>query len=118
MVPVGMHSANCWVWTSEDNMVNTVHIITKRASSSGGEPVEPDGMLLRVPVRKLTVWVVSFYVGSGDWGSGLYGIDEPLPAIVMVSRGISRAKLVLLVHVYLKCVGQVVEVVGWESVGA
>eukprot|EP00983_Pelagomonas_calceolata_P091661 1157574-Pelagomonas_calceolata.AAC.1 len=51
-------------------------------------------------VSKLTGWLVSFYVGSGDWGSGMYGIVEPLPAIVMVAGGISRAKLVLFVRVY------------------
>eukprot|EP00983_Pelagomonas_calceolata_P051853 1142598-Pelagomonas_calceolata.AAC.3 len=50
-------------------------------------------------VSKLTGWVVGFYVGSGDWGSGFYGIIEPLPAIVMVAGGISRAELVFFVHV-------------------
>eukprot|EP00983_Pelagomonas_calceolata_P012556 402587-Pelagomonas_calceolata.AAC.1 len=44
-------------------------------------------------VSKLTGWVVSFYTGSGKWGSRLYGMVEPLPAIVMVARDISRAKL-------------------------
>eukprot|EP00983_Pelagomonas_calceolata_P031739 995688-Pelagomonas_calceolata.AAC.1 len=47
MVPVGMHPAHCWVWTT-DNTVNTVHIITKRASCLGGKPVGPDCMLLCV----------------------------------------------------------------------
>eukprot|EP00983_Pelagomonas_calceolata_P002776 92107-Pelagomonas_calceolata.AAC.1 len=100
-------------------MINAVHIITQRASSIGGRPTEPDGMLLCVDcpsavfyyvyllfksnlrsrpegvadfiVSKLTGWVVSFYIGSGDWGSRLYGMVEPLPAIVTVARDISRA---------------------------
>eukprot|EP00983_Pelagomonas_calceolata_P118488 1160513-Pelagomonas_calceolata.AAC.11 len=68
-------------------------------------------------VCKLTGWVVGFYVGSGDWGSGLYGIVA-LPAIVMVAGSISRAKLKLFVHVYFKFVVQVGEGVDWESKGA
>eukprot|EP00983_Pelagomonas_calceolata_P029938 936894-Pelagomonas_calceolata.AAC.1 len=41
-------------------------------------------------------WVVSFRIGSGVWGSGLYVIVKPLPAITVVARGISRAKLVCI----------------------
>eukprot|EP00983_Pelagomonas_calceolata_P129533 1161615-Pelagomonas_calceolata.AAC.4 len=100
--------------TTKDNVVNAVHIITQRASSIGGRPIESNGTLLCVDcpcadlllksnlknrpegvadflVSKLTGWVVSFYIGSGDWGSGLYGMVEPLPAIVIEARDISRA---------------------------
>eukprot|EP00983_Pelagomonas_calceolata_P009006 292742-Pelagomonas_calceolata.AAC.1 len=66
-------------------------------------------------ISLLTGWVVSFYIGSSDCGSGLYGMVEPPPASVMIARDISRDKLVLFVHVQFKFVGQVV---GWESVGA
>eukprot|EP00983_Pelagomonas_calceolata_P101091 1158653-Pelagomonas_calceolata.AAC.6 len=67
-------------------------------------------------VSQLTVWAVSFNVGSGDWASGLYGIVEPCPAIVMVTRDISRAKFVLFMHVYFKFVAQVGEIL--DCVGA
>eukprot|EP00983_Pelagomonas_calceolata_P057500 1145094-Pelagomonas_calceolata.AAC.1 len=36
--------------------------------------------------RKLTSRVVDFYIGSVDWGSGLYGIVEHLPAVVMIDE--------------------------------
>eukprot|EP00983_Pelagomonas_calceolata_P135350 1162146-Pelagomonas_calceolata.AAC.7 len=49
-------------------------------------------------------WVVGFYVNSGDWESGLYGIIEPLSAIVLVAGGIGRAKIV----------GEVVDWKAWE----
>eukprot|EP00983_Pelagomonas_calceolata_P046919 1140393-Pelagomonas_calceolata.AAC.1 len=61
-------------------MVDTVYVVTKRTSIRGGRLVgssdlrrgpEGDADLL---VRKLTGWVVGFYVGSGDWGSGVHGI--------------------------------------------
>eukprot|EP00983_Pelagomonas_calceolata_P096810 1158172-Pelagomonas_calceolata.AAC.7 len=60
----------------------------------------------------LCVWVVSFNVGGGDWGSGLYGIVEPLPAIVLVAGGISKAKHALFVHVYFKIVAQPIYLCG------
>eukprot|EP00983_Pelagomonas_calceolata_P026416 829583-Pelagomonas_calceolata.AAC.1 len=47
---------------------------------------------------QLKVWVVSSNVGGCDWGIGLYGIVEYLPAVVVVASGISKAKLVLFVH--------------------
>eukprot|EP00983_Pelagomonas_calceolata_P019415 610272-Pelagomonas_calceolata.AAC.1 len=118
MVSVGVHTAHSWIWTCEDDVINAVHIISQRASSIGGGPVESNGMLLCVDcpcavfdymyllfegnfrsrpegvadflVSKLIGWVVSFYTGSGGRGSGLYGMVEPLPAIVMVARDISR----------------------------
>eukprot|EP00983_Pelagomonas_calceolata_P009928 321782-Pelagomonas_calceolata.AAC.1 len=92
MVSVGVHTTHSWIWTSEDNLINAVHIITQRASSICGRPIESDGMLLCVNcpcasnlrsrpegvagllVSKLTGWVVSFYISSGDWGIGLYGM--------------------------------------------
>eukprot|EP00983_Pelagomonas_calceolata_P118019 1160464-Pelagomonas_calceolata.AAC.13 len=61
-------------------------------------------------MMRLRGWVVSFRIGIGVWGSGLYGIVKPLPAIVIVARGISVAKFVHLVHVYFKLVCQVGEV--------
>eukprot|EP00983_Pelagomonas_calceolata_P025783 807825-Pelagomonas_calceolata.AAC.1 len=111
MVSVGVHTTHSWIWTSEDDMTNAVHIITgaQRASSMGGRHIESSGMLLCVDcpcavfdyiyllfkrnlrsrpegvadslVSNLTGWVVNFYTGSGDWESGLYGMVEPLPAI-------------------------------------
>eukprot|EP00983_Pelagomonas_calceolata_P130960 1161730-Pelagomonas_calceolata.AAC.3 len=97
-------------------MFNTVYVVTKRTSMRGGRPVES---VLHAFACRLSLcgWVTSFYIGSGDWGSGLYGMIEPLPAIEMVARDISRSKLVLFVHVQFKFFCRVVEVVGWESVG-
>eukprot|EP00983_Pelagomonas_calceolata_P035032 1095600-Pelagomonas_calceolata.AAC.1 len=93
MVSLGMHTTHSWIRTSEDNMINAVHIITQWASSIGGRLIESNGMLLSRPegvthflVSKLTGWNMSFYIGSVDWGSGLYGMVEPLPAILMVAR--------------------------------
>eukprot|EP00983_Pelagomonas_calceolata_P014412 458882-Pelagomonas_calceolata.AAC.1 len=91
-----------------------LYVVTEWRPIRGGRPVESNGMLLCVScpcavfdymyllsksnlrsrpeggadflVSKLTGWVVSFYIGSGDRGSGLYGMVEPLPAIVMVAR--------------------------------
>eukprot|EP00983_Pelagomonas_calceolata_P023441 738419-Pelagomonas_calceolata.AAC.1 len=119
MVSLGMHTTHSWIWTSKDSMINAVHIITQRSSSIGGRPIESNCMLLCVNcpcavvdyihllfesdlrsrpegladflVSKLTGWVVSFYTGSGDRGSGLRSMVEPLPAIVMVARDISIA---------------------------
>eukprot|EP00983_Pelagomonas_calceolata_P076467 1153430-Pelagomonas_calceolata.AAC.3 len=69
-------------------MIDAVHIITQRASSINGRPNGSNGMLLCVdcPCAQVDRWVVSFYIGSGDWGIGLFGMVEPLPAIVMVAR--------------------------------
>eukprot|EP00983_Pelagomonas_calceolata_P064817 1148298-Pelagomonas_calceolata.AAC.1 len=87
MVPVGMHPTHCWVWTFEENMV-ILCVVTKRTSIRGGRPSSlrssPEGVT-DLLASKLAGWVVGFYVGSGDWGSGLYGIVEPLPAIEMVA---------------------------------
>eukprot|EP00983_Pelagomonas_calceolata_P026415 829582-Pelagomonas_calceolata.AAC.1 len=99
-------------------MINAAHINTQRASSISGRPIKSNGMLLCIDYTCAQVWVVSFNVGGGDWGSGSYSIVESLPAIVMVARGIGRAKLVLFMHVYFKFVVQVGEILYWESVGA
>eukprot|EP00983_Pelagomonas_calceolata_P064632 1148212-Pelagomonas_calceolata.AAC.4 len=48
MVSVGVHTPHSWIWTSEDNMIDAVYIITQQASSIGGGPIESDGMLLCV----------------------------------------------------------------------
>eukprot|EP00983_Pelagomonas_calceolata_P122166 1160882-Pelagomonas_calceolata.AAC.3 len=41
-------------------------------------------------VGKLRGWVGSFRTDSVDYGSGLHGIIKPLPAIVIVARGLQR----------------------------
>eukprot|EP00983_Pelagomonas_calceolata_P025431 799483-Pelagomonas_calceolata.AAC.1 len=81
-------------------MINAIHVVTERTPFKvfdcnyllfkSNLKSRPEGVA-DVLVSKLTGWVVSFYIGSGDWGSGLYGMFEPLPAIVMVARDISRA---------------------------
>eukprot|EP00983_Pelagomonas_calceolata_P034072 1066671-Pelagomonas_calceolata.AAC.1 len=62
-------------------MINAIHVVTERTPFRGGRFVESAGMLLSRPegvadflVSKLTAWVVSFYISSGDWGIGLYGM--------------------------------------------
>eukprot|EP00983_Pelagomonas_calceolata_P019957 630865-Pelagomonas_calceolata.AAC.1 len=73
-------------------MINAIHVVTERTPFRGGRLVESVGTLLWVDcpfasnlksrpegvadflVSKLAGWVVSFYIGSGDWGSGLYGM--------------------------------------------
>eukprot|EP00983_Pelagomonas_calceolata_P031779 997307-Pelagomonas_calceolata.AAC.1 len=75
MVSVGVHTTHSWIWTSADNMIKAVYIVTQRASSIGGRPIESDGMLLCVDcaservadffVNKLIVWVLRFNVGGG-----------------------------------------------------
>eukprot|EP00983_Pelagomonas_calceolata_P043246 1138832-Pelagomonas_calceolata.AAC.1 len=44
----GVHTTHSWIWTSEDSMINAVHIITQWASSIGGRTLESNGMLLCV----------------------------------------------------------------------
>ena len=66
-------------------------------------------------VCKLRDWVVSFIVCVvGGW----CGIVQLLPSLVVVDRGVSRAKFVFLVHVCLKFVAQIGEIVYRESLGA
>eukprot|EP00983_Pelagomonas_calceolata_P027905 875546-Pelagomonas_calceolata.AAC.1 len=63
-------------------MIDTIHVVTKRTPYRG---------VAHLFISKLIVWVVSFCVSGCDWGIGLYGVAEHLPAIVMVASGISKA---------------------------
>eukprot|EP00983_Pelagomonas_calceolata_P068209 1149813-Pelagomonas_calceolata.AAC.2 len=89
-------------------MIKPIHVVTERTPFREG--------VADLFVSKLTVQVVSLNVGGGDRGIWLCGIVDPLPAIVMVTSGISKAKLVLFVHVYF--VVQIGEVSDWGSMGA
>ena len=142
MVSVCVHPTHCWVGTPEQSMINVISTCTERAPIRTGK-VKARGMALCVQcIRSIfhevyllfkgNLWI--FPEGVADclvcklrgrvvglivrvvcgWG----GIVKLLPSLVVVARGVSRAKLVFLVHVSFKFVTQVGEVVYWERVGA
>eukprot|EP00983_Pelagomonas_calceolata_P039243 1137093-Pelagomonas_calceolata.AAC.1 len=85
-----------------------------RSSSSSSSPSRRVADFF---VGKLRGWVVSFQIDSVVLGSGLHGVIKHLPATAIVAGGNSRAYLVPFVHVRVKLVCQVNEVVNWSMVG-
>eukprot|EP00983_Pelagomonas_calceolata_P021303 667738-Pelagomonas_calceolata.AAC.1 len=79
---VGVHATHSRVRISEDNMIDTIHVFTKRTPYRG---------VADLFISKLIIWIVSFCVSGCDWGIGLYGVAGHLPAIVTGASGISRA---------------------------
>eukprot|EP00983_Pelagomonas_calceolata_P066146 1148882-Pelagomonas_calceolata.AAC.2 len=92
--------------TPKSNVINAVHLPHNGQRAEGDLWVIPEGVV-DFFVGKLRGWVARFRNGSGIMGNRLHGIVELLPAIVIVARGISRAELVLVVHVCFELVRQV-----------
>eukprot|EP00983_Pelagomonas_calceolata_P124025 1161063-Pelagomonas_calceolata.AAC.4 len=90
IVSVGVYTTRSWVKTCKGNVINAVHFHAQWAACRGGRHLEPDGVFLSVNCSRA--------------GSGPYGKVSPLPATVIVARGISGDKLESIVHVCFQLV--------------
>eukprot|EP00983_Pelagomonas_calceolata_P002280 77879-Pelagomonas_calceolata.AAC.2 len=102
---------------SKGNVIIAVHSAAEWAACRGGRPLEPDGMLLCVNCFRAAFYTFTFCLRVIFGWFQKESLVQPLPAIVILATGFSRATLVSFVHVCFKLICPVGEVVNRSSVG-